>query len=120
MAYKSTYAPNRATKTVPNQCLTVNDILDRFVRGQAVSLYRESNDDPQGLSEEEQMQLHEVEDEFERMDILMAIEDGTFNEPPKYSSAGKAISKKSTDSEVVERADSSKDIKNESVSQTTE
>lgn len=110
MKYKETFAPSRATLTVPNQGLTVADILQRFTRGQSLPIARQSHDDPQGLSEDEQMELYECEDEFERMDTLIAIEEGrAFNEPPKDSSSSRRVKQaKSPDSELVERSSDSK------------
>lgn len=106
MKYKATYQPSRETATIPNQALTVKDILERFTRGQGLPIMHESHDDPQGLSEDEHMQLYEVEDEFERRDVLISIEeDGAFNEPPKQSSSSRRVKQAQTaDSELVERS----------------
>lgn len=117
MKYKATYRPSKDSITVPNQSLTVEDILSRFTRGQSLPLGRVSHDDPQGLSEDEQMDLHECEDEFERRDVLLSIEEGVFNEPPKQSNGSRSAKPvKTADSELVENSLTSVDKEKEQVS----
>lgn len=112
--YKSTYAPSRASMTVPHQGLTVEDILSRFTRGQSLPVGRVPHDDPQGMDEDEQMNLYECEDEFERRDVLLSIEEGIFNEPPKDSSRSRSVKQaKSPDSVLVEKPSDSVDNKKE-------
>lgn len=94
------------TDTVPNQSLSVKQILERYTRGQSLPIGRDSIDDPQGLSEEDHMRLHEVEDEFERQDILNSIEEGNFD-----------TSRRSSDSEtkrsVVKSSERRREAKND-------
>lgn len=96
MKYKATYKPSRSSLTVPNQSLTVKEILERFTRGQSLPLNRVSHDDPQNLSEDDQMQLHECEDDFERRQILLDIEEGElFNSRQSEASEAKRSEAKS-------------------------
>lgn len=115
MKYKQTFAPSRATNTLPNQSLSVQDILERFTRGQQLPLARSSHDDPQGLSDEEHFQLHECEDDFERMDTLIAIEEGrAFNNASKNSKFANEVNSKNKSSgrSIVERsAEPQEDVK---------
>lgn len=79
MKYSKTYKPSRLTNTLPNQSLSVKEILERFTRGQSLPLQKVSNDDPQGLSDEDHMDLYECEDDFERRQVLIDIEENNFN-----------------------------------------
>lgn len=67
--------------TVPDQSLTVKEILTRFTRGQAVPGAFYGDDDPQDLSDEELMSQQVLEPfderqmalEFEEQDILGSV-----------------------------------------------
>lgn len=100
------------TNTVPNQSLSVKQILERFTRGQSLPVGRVSVDDPQGLSDDEHMQLHQVEDEFERLDILNRIEEGNFiNSRRSSDSEAERSEAKSSERRRESKNDPNKDSK---------
>lgn len=110
--YKPTYAPSRSSITVPNQSLSVDEILSRFTRGMSLPLSRLSNDDPQNLSEDDQMLLHECEDDFERMQTLIDIEELNSNSRQSEDSETKRSEVKSSSRRREENINPSNDSDN--------
>lgn len=65
------YSPDDTVLTQPDQTLSVREIIKRFVLGQDLPYMYESNDDDQTLTEDEQLNLHVVEDDFELRDFIL-------------------------------------------------
>lgn len=57
--------------TEPDQTLSVREILRRFAYGQDFGNFHPSDDDPEGLSEDEQFDLDIPEDDFELRDFIL-------------------------------------------------
>lgn len=64
-----------STQTIPDEALTVREIIDRFTRGLPCPVFHESNDDDQDLTEEEQMNLQDFEDDWQKRQLLIDFEE---------------------------------------------
>lgn len=64
-----------STQTIPDEALTVREIIDRFTRGLPCPVFHESNDDDQDLTEEEQMSLQDFEDDWQKRQLLIDFEE---------------------------------------------
>lgn len=60
--------------TIPDQSLSVSEILARFTRGQGISGYHPSVDDPQNLNDEELMS-QEILSPFEERQLALEYEE---------------------------------------------
>lgn len=63
------------SQTIPDEALTVREIIDKFTRGLPCPVFHESNDDDQDLSEEEQMSLQDFEDDWQKRQLLIDFEE---------------------------------------------
>lgn len=82
------------SNTVPDQSLSVKEIIDRFTRGQSLPSFFSGSDDPQELDDDNMMQ-QEVLDDFERRQLAIAFEENpNILEPekPEQAETGEAIS----------------------------
>lgn len=61
--------------TVPDQSLTVREIIDRFTRGLPCPVYHESQDDDQDQDEDAHMMSQDIEDEFELRQMAIDYEE---------------------------------------------
>lgn len=62
------------SQTVPDEALTVREIIDRFTRGIPCPVFHESNDDDQYLDEDEHMNIQDLDD-FEKRQLMIDFEE---------------------------------------------